>query len=217
QVPSIMVVGGENSPQILAALHALPAVEACPESAEYAKQIVDKQIRAARELPSDFDAMFARGETAKVRIDTYQGEINSGFTADKLEIFFRDFRDRTIRERLDSRHLPTNLVEPFHVEETNVAPPEKVSGVVLGGLVPYFVIILSLTGTMYPAMDLTVGEKERGTIETILCSPISRTSLVLGKFLMVLTASLSTAALAIASMGLTLAAASQMLGGLSQV
>ena len=217
QVPSIMVVGGENSPQILAALHALQDVHVVPASSDYAQQIVDKKIRAAVELPSDFDAMIARGETAKVRIDTYQGEINSGFTADKLEIFFRDFRDRTIRERLDSRHLPTNLVEPFHVEETNVAPPEKVSGVVLGGLVPYFVIILSLTGTMYPAMDLTVGEKERGTIETILCSPISRTSLVLGKFLMVLTASLSTAALAIASMGLTLAAAGKMVGGVSQM
>jgi sodium transport system permease protein len=145
QVPSIMVVGGENSPQILAALHALQDVQVVPASSDYAQQIVDKKIRAAVELPSDFDAMIARGETAKVRIDTYQGEINSGFTADKLEIFFRDFRDRTIRERLDSRHLPTNLVEPFHVEETNVAPPEKVSGVVLGGLVPYFVIILSLT------------------------------------------------------------------------
>ena len=217
QVPSIMVIGGENSPQILAALQGLQDVQVVPASSDYTLQIVDKKIRAAVELPSDFDAMIARGETAKVRIDTYQGEINSGFTADKLERFFRDFRERTIRERLDSRHLPANLVEPFQVEETNVAPPEKVSGVVLGGLVPYFVIILSLTGTMYPAMDLTVGEKERGTIETILCSPISRTSLVLGKFLMVLTASLSTAALAIASMGLTLAAAGKMVGGVSQI
>jgi sodium transport system permease protein len=217
QVSSIMVIGGENSPQILAALHTLQDVQVVPASSDYALQIVDKKIRAAVELPSDFDAMIARGETARVRIDTYQGEINSGFTADKLERFFRDFRDRTIRERLDSRHLPANLVEPFQVEQTNVAPPEKVSGVVLGGLVPYFVIILSLTGTMYPAMDLTVGEKERGTIETILCSPISRTSLVLGKFLMVLTASLSTATLAIASMGLTFAAAGEMVGGVSQI
>lgn len=217
QVPSIMVIGAENSPQIMAALRALPDVQVLPATSDYAQQIVDKKIRAAVEIPSDFDAMIARGETAKVRVDTYQGEINSGFTADKLEIFFRDFRQRTIRERLDSRHLPANLAEPFQVEETNVAPPEKVSGIVLGGLVPYFVIILSLTGTMYPAMDLTVGEKERGTIETILCSPISRTTLVLGKFLMVLTASLSTAALAIASMGLTLAAAGRMVGGVSRI
>ena len=217
QVPSVMIIGAENSPQISAALRALPDVRVVPGTSDYAQQVIDKKIRAAVELPSDFDAMIARGDTARVRIDIYQGEINSGFTADKLQRFFRDYRERTIRERLDAHHLPENLVDPLRVEETNVAPPEKVGGVVLGGLVPYFVIILSLTGTMYPAMDLTVGEKERGTIETILCSPISRTSLVLGKFLMVLTASLSTAALAIASMGLTLAAAGRMAGGISRL
>jgi sodium transport system permease protein len=217
QVPSVMIIGGENSPQILAVLRALPDFRILPAASDYGQQIVDKKIRAAVELPPDFDALIARGDSAKVEIDMYQGEINSEFTADKLQNFFRDFRERTVRERLGSRHLPENLTEPIKVEETNVAPPEKVSGVVLGGLVPYFVIILSLTGTMHPAMDLTVGEKERGTIETILCSPISRTSLVLGKFLMVLTASLSTAALAIASMGLTFAAASNMVSGVSQI
>ena len=56
---------------------------------------------------------------------------------------------------------------------------------------------------MYPAMDLTAGEKERGTMETILSSPISRLDLVLGKFLLVLTASLVTAALSVASMGIS--------------
>jgi sodium transport system permease protein len=217
QVPSVMIIGGENSPQIVAALRALSDVQIVPAGSDYAQQIVDKKIRAAVELPSDFDAIIAREGTASVRIDMYQGEINSGFSADKLQKFFRDFRDRAIRERLQARHLPGELADPLRVEERNVAPPEKVGGVVLGGLVPYFVIILSLTGTMYPAMDLTVGEKERGTIETILCSPISRISLVLGKFLMVLTASLSTAALAIGSMALTLAAASKMVGGMAHI
>ena len=217
QVPAVMIIGGENSPGILGALRALPDVKVVPAASDYAQQIVDKKIRAAVELPADFDAVIARGDSAEVRIDIYQGEINSGFTADKLQKFFRDFRENIIRERLDAHQLPEKLVTPIFVEEANVAPPEKVGGVVLGGLVPYFVIILSLTGTMYPAMDLTVGEKERGTIETILCSPISRTSLVLGKFLMVLTASLSTAALAIASMGLTLAAAGKIVRGVGQL
>jgi sodium transport system permease protein len=217
QVPSVMIIGGENSPQIVAALRALSDVQIVPAGSDYAQQIVDKKIRAAVVLPSDFDAIIAREETASVRIDMYQGEINSGFSADKLQKFFRDFRDRAIRERLQARHLPGELADPLRVEERNVAPPEKVGGVVLGGLVPYFVIILSLTGTMYPAMDLTVGEKERGTIETILCSPISRISLVLGKFLMVFTASLSTAALAISSMALTLAAACKMVGGMPHI
>lgn len=65
---------------------------------------------------------------------------------------------------------------------------------------------------MYPAIDLTAGEKERGTMETILCSPIGRLDLVLGKFLMVLTASLATVVFTLLSMGLTLLVAGNFLG-----
>jgi sodium transport system permease protein len=66
-------------------------------------------------------------------------------------------------------------------------------------------LLLSFTGAMYPAMDMTAGEKERGTMETILCSPVSRVDLVLGKFFMVLTASLCTVLCSLVSMGVTLA------------
>jgi len=212
EVPAVMVVGGEDSPRVLAALGDLKEISIVPARPDYAQQIVDKRIRAAVEIPRDFDAAVARGDASTVRIYMYQGEFKSSFGADKLEQFFRDFRERTIRDRLQSRGLPENLAEPFRIEQKNVAPPEKVGGALWGGLVPYFVILLSLTGAMYPAMDLTVGEKERGTIETILCSPISRTHLVLGKFLMVFSASLFTAVLAIASMGLTLLTGLKLIG-----
>src|SRR5260221_359250 len=62
-----------------------------------------------------------------------------------------------------------------------------------------------MTGAMYPAIDLTAGEKERGTMETILSSPISRMDLVLGKFLLVFSASLATAVLSVISMGTSFA------------
>ena len=82
-------------------------------------------------------------------------------------------------------------------------PRKKCAGETVGGIIPYLVIIMCLTGAMYPAMDLTAGEKERATMETILSSPISRTHLVLGKFLLVLSASLVTAALSVTSMGIS--------------
>jgi sodium transport system permease protein len=97
------------------------------------------------------------------------------------------------------------------VDENNVAPPEKVSGSGFGGLIPYMVIILSFTGAMYPAMDLTAGEKERGTMETILTSPVSRTDLVLGKFFMVFTASIATAVFSLSSMGISFSLSRQTL------
>jgi sodium transport system permease protein len=80
-----------------------------------------------------------------------------------------------------------------------------VSGATFGSFIGYTVIILCMTGAMYPAIDLTAGEKERGTMETILSSPISRMDLVLGKFLLVFSASLATAILSVISMGTSFA------------
>ena len=211
EIPSIMVLGGEDSPHVMAELAARKDIRIVSTRSDYARMISDKQVRAAVEIPRDFDSILMRGETATVRIYVYGGELKSGFGADRLRGFFRDLRDRTVRTRLEARQLPAALADPLRVEEQNVAPPEKVGGAILGGLVPYFVILFCLTGAMYPAMDLTAGEKERGTMETILCSPVSRTHLVIGKFFMVLTASLAAALLSIISMGLTLAAGKQMI------
>ena len=216
EIPQVMVLGGEDSPKVVAALQALGEIRVVPARPDYAEQISNKQIRAAVKLPGDFDAAVERGEIPTVRIYMYAGELRSGFGAGRLQSFFRDFRERTVRERLAAHQLPDTLLEPFRVEEQNVAPPEKVSGAVLGGLIPYFVIVLCLTGAMYPAMDLTAGEKERGTMETILCSPVSRVHLVLGKFLMVLTASLFSALLSMISMGATFAAGRGLLETLEQ-
>ncbi len=203
EVPRVMILGGEDSPKVKAELEKLEKVLVVPAKPDYAEEISSKQIRAAVEIPEGFDAKLASGEPMSVKIYMYEGELKSGFGADRLQKFFRDLRDRAIRERLEARQLPENLIRPFDIKEQNVAPPEKVGGAILGGLVPYFIILLCLTGAMYPAMDLTAGEKERGTIETILCSPVSRTHLVLGKFLMVLTASVATAVLSISSMAVS--------------
>jgi sodium transport system permease protein len=120
-----------------------------------------------------------------------------------LRNFFNEYREKTVTARLVDRGLPATLVRPFEVKTENVAPPEKVGGNIVGGMIPYIFILLCFTGAMYPAMDLTAGEKERGTLETILCSPVARTDLVLGKFLVVLAASLGTVVISLLSMGAT--------------
>jgi sodium transport system permease protein len=209
--PTVMILGGEDSPRLVAELRQLKDVRIVPVQPDYAAEISNKEIRAAVEIPEGFDAKLAAGESSIVKIYKYEGELKSGFGADRLERFFRELRDRTIREHLEARRLPETLARPFNIVEKNVAPPEKVGGALLGGIIPYFVILLCLTGAMYPAMDLTAGEKERGTIETILCSPVSRTHLVLGKFLMVLTASIATAVLSIMSMAVSFGAGKKML------
>jgi sodium transport system permease protein len=201
ETPRVMLLGGADSPKLMAALKELKGIAIVPERRDYTNEISEKRIQAAAEIPTGFDLALARGEPTQVRIYGYEGEMKSMFASQTLDQFFRNLRENTVRERLASRNLPASLLRPFEIERRNVASPKKVAGNLLGGLLPYMVIILCMAGATYPAMDLTAGEKERGTIETILCSPVSRTHLVLGKFLTVLLTSMASATLALASMG----------------
>jgi sodium transport system permease protein len=203
EVPTVMVAGGEDSPRLMAKLHSAEEFRFETAQADFTSQVSDKKIRAAVVVPPGFDAAQQSGAAQTITIDYYEGDVNSSLAADKLEKYFDDLRDETVKQRMMARQISVAVLEPFKVEQKNVAPPEKVAGATLGGFIPYLVIIMCFTGAMYPAMDLTAGEKERGTLETILSSPISRTDLVLGKFLTVLTASLTSAVLAVTSMGVS--------------
>jgi sodium transport system permease protein len=213
EIPQVMIVGGEDSPRVLEALRAAKNLQIVPATEDFTNQIVEKRVRAVVKLPPDFDAAVARGEKAEVEIYEYQGEIKSGFAAENLNAFFRNLRDATVQERLESRGVAAEVLKPFTIQRQNVAPPAKVTGSLLGGILPYIFIMLCLTGAMYPALDVTAGEKERGTMETILCCPVGRTDLVLGKFLMVLTASLGTVLLSLLSMGTTFHFARRAMAG----
>ncbi|HKW56339.1 MAG TPA: ABC transporter permease [Candidatus Acidoferrum sp.] len=205
EVPKVMVIGGDDSPSAVAALRANKELEIVPYADNWKDEISNKEIRAAVEIPKGFQNALETGASETVQIDYYQGEIKSEFGADHVESSLKSYRDDLIKKRLEAKNLPASLISPFDTKKQNVAPPEKVGGASIGSFIGYMVIILSMTGAMYPAIDLTAGEKERGTMETILSSPISRLDLVLGKFLLIFSASLTTAILSVTSMGISFA------------
>ncbi len=217
EIPAVMVLGGETSPGVVAALRDSKKVNIVAAAADWKQQISDKKIRATVQLPANFERDLAAGSAAPVVIYNYDGELKSGFAASELEKFFRMLREKAVADQLARRGLPATLIQPFETQRENVAPPEKVGGNLLGGIVPYLIIILCFTGAMYPAMDLTAGEKERGTMETLLCSPVARVDIVLGKFLMVLTSSLAAMVLALTSMGVSFAVGGAIFSGGAKV
>ena len=214
ETPTVMILGGEDSPGVVARLKESKKIKVVPTSVDWKEDITEKKVRAAVQLPEKFESGLTAGAAAAVVIYHYEGEMKSSFGAGELEKFFRELREQTTTDRLAERSLPATLAKPFDFKRENVAPPEKVGGNLFGGLVPYLIIILCFTGAMYPAIDLTAGEKERGTMETLLCSPVARVDIVLGKFLMVLTGSLSAMGFMLLSMGVTaLVAGSLLMGG----
>jgi sodium transport system permease protein len=197
----IMILGGEDSPKVVQKLEDAKNLRVVRRSPDYVDLISDKKIRAAIDIPPGFQAGIAGGGHPKIKIYIFRDDLKSMLAAGRIEKLFTEYRDAMVRDRLSSEKLPVSLMKPFDIDQQNVVSEEKVAGESYGGLITYLVILMCMTGAMYPAMDLTAGEKERGTMETILSSPIDRTHLVFGKFLVVLTASLITAMLSAISMG----------------
>jgi sodium transport system permease protein len=213
EATSLVILGGADSPGVVAALQAEKRFRIVPDTGDYKHLVSEKKIRVAVELPPGFEAALKAGSPQTVTLYHYEGEMKSGIGASAVERFFRDLREKTIENRLTDRGLPVDVVKPFEVKRQNVAPPEKVGGNIIGGFIPYIIIILCFTGAMYPAIDLTAGEKERGTMETLLCSPVHRVNIVLGKFLMVMTASIATMCLVLLSTGVTVAVGGNFFAG----
>jgi sodium transport system permease protein len=197
--PKVMIVGGSDSPEVVAVLKQNPKIDVVPTAPNWKSQVIEKDIRAAVEIPDGFQENIAKGSAGTVKIDIYGGELKSELAAGNIDGFLKEYRDSITAGRLQANRLPAELLKPFQVKRQNIAPPEKEAGAVLGGIIAYMLIFMCLNGAMHPAIDLTAGEKERGTMETILSSPVSRTHLVLGKFLLVMTASLITAMLLMVS------------------
>lgn len=110
--------------------------------------------------------------------------------------------------RLARAGLPADFDQPFFVYDPERAKPasKQESENLFSLLVrvfPFVLVMWSLAGALYPAVDLCAGEKERGTMETLLISPVSREEIVYGKFLTIWLFSAATALLNLLSMAVT--------------
>ena len=213
EATTLVILGGTDSPGVVAALKAEPKLRVVEVDGDYKQMVSEKRVRLAVEIPAGFEAALKAGKAQTVMLYHYEGEMKSGMGVGEVEKFFRALREKTVEARLVEHGLKVDLVKPFEVKRQNVAPPEKVGGNIIGGLIPYIIILLCFTGAMYPAIDLTAGEKERGTMETLLCSPVHRVNIVLGKFLMVMTASVATIAFTLLSSSVSLVAGGSLLMG----
>lgn len=122
----------------------------------------------------------------------------------RLTKYMDDYEEKLLDDRIDSLGISDKTIDPILFSEYDIAPPQEQFGKTVGGFLPYLFIIFCFTGCMYPALDLITGEKERGTIETLLTVPASRFKILAGKVLTIAVVGLAAAVMGI--IGLVVAA-----------
>jgi len=161
-------------------------------------------------LPSNAEDTLDSGEQSKWEV-VFNDAKSINFLFDRVKELAQEYSDVLQAKKLKSFGVKESthkaILTPIEVVKVDTADKRENLGEKIGGLLPYLLIPLVLMGATYPAIDLGAGEKERGTLETLLLTPITRTELVLGKFITLLTTSIASTTITVVSMGCWVAVA----------
>jgi sodium transport system permease protein len=204
-------------------LELLPRSKDAEETADEAKSLVQSgKKEAVVVFPSDFapQLLKLREQLASHRADS-KNPIEKSISIPAPQIYFNAaseksqlaesrlarvldrWTDAIARQNLEDSNLPQDLARPFQFKAQDISQPQERTAAMWSKILPLVVLLWALTGAFYPAVDLCAGEKERGTLETLLCSPAQRSEIVTGKLLTVMVFSLATSVLNLFSLGLT--------------
>lgn len=143
-------------------------------------------------------------QNGKMLYDIYylSSATNSSYARNLVLDVFDEFKEKLTEEKIREAGLDVHeILEPVLYENKDTASSEQSLGSIVGAILPFMLIISLMMGTMYPAIDTTAGERERGTLETILTLPVTNRQLIISKFLTVALIGIVSAMLNLFSMG----------------
>ncbi|HZU35700.1 MAG TPA: ABC transporter permease subunit/CPBP intramembrane protease [Gemmataceae bacterium] len=191
--PPLVIGTTDNNWQFPSAYFDDPALAAMlpvrPVSPEYGQaDLAAKAIDLLLIVPADCRERLTRGERVVIEIRSRPGDDASQLAERRATAVLNNWKQAVTEARLRRRGLPTDFQEPIAFVNWARAKPALVLASEglrdqLIRLIPFLLVVWSLAGALYPAVDVCAGEKERGTMETLLISPASREEIVFGKFL----------------------------------
>ena len=143
-------------------------------------------------------------QEGKMQYDVYylSSVTNSAYAMNVVMDVFDEFKEELTKEKITEAGLDIHeILEPVTYQTKDTSSNEQSLGSIMGSILPFMLIVSLLMGTMYPAIDTTAGERERGTLETILTLPVTNKQLIGSKFLTVASIGIISALLNILSMG----------------
>ncbi|PHV08090.1 ABC transporter [Janthinobacterium sp. BJB412] len=200
------IFGAQYAPELAARFAADKGFKAVAlaDPAAIRDAIGDERIKFALVIPPGFAAALDAQQQGSIAL-----HYNSAVTVDvtrKRVMSVIEAQNASLRAqalsalKLSQQQLRFAL-DPIRLEDHSTADKREQIGALVGGFLPYILLMVCLMAAMYPAIDTGAGEKERGTLETLLLAPLPRGAIVLAKFFVLFTIGLTSALLMVASMG----------------
>ncbi|HET9985995.1 MAG TPA: ABC transporter permease subunit/CPBP intramembrane protease [Longimicrobiales bacterium] len=209
--PVRIAVAGE-APELVRLLDARPDVQAFSAHHDPSRIVLRGRVDAGAAV----EAAGPDGARPRVTIYYDQASDRSRAARDALNDALREWRDTLVARSLAAHGAPPELAAPIETTETSVTPSSQRGLLLVARLLPFLLIMVTILGTFYPAIDLGAGEKERRTLEALMTAPVPASRIVAGKFVTVTLIGIVAALLNLLSMMLTMRAglfqATKMLG-----
>lgn len=139
----------------------------------------------------------------KIIVEYTSTDQDSSYTESMIEDLAELYRDELLAEKLAAYGLAENFLEPVTYEAKDSVSASESAGMNLGGSIGMLLVVTIMLGAFYPAIDATTGEKERGTLETLLTLPVTNFQMIMSKYIAVSLFACVTAVLSLASLGVS--------------
>jgi sodium transport system permease protein len=143
--------------------------------------IIDKEHDVILAIDESYAESFSQGQPAKVKLyfdGSAKGTTN--ISVSKARSIINAYSSGIGAIRLQLRGVSPNMTKAISIENHDQASVQSKGGQFMAFL-PYFLIIILFSGSMYLAIDTTAGEKERKSLEPLFLNPVSRMEILSGK------------------------------------
>ncbi|MEM9691403.1 MAG: ABC transporter permease subunit [Myxococcota bacterium] len=198
----VPVLGADRAPGLIAYLESrdVEVVDAPPAPLEAVRR---GDVPTVLVIGPEYAAHRKQGRTAVVQLITDDSRTGSRAAAGRVQQLLRAFDKTQGTLRLLAHGVDPSVGTPLRVQRTDVSSPQARAAMLLN-VVPMFVLLAAFIGGMYVATDVTAGERERGSLESLLLVPVKRRAIVIGKWLTSAVFSLATVVLTFSAVAIVM-------------
>ena len=148
--------------------------------ADVRRWITDDNELVVLRVPGAFGERFSEGKPAAIQLFADGADSQAGKHSARVREAVTTYASRVASLRLQARGVSPTVGQPLVIDDIDVSTPSARATLVLG-MLSYVILFATLMGGLYLAIDATAGERERGSLESLLTVPVVREHLIYGK------------------------------------
>ena len=199
KVVKVSITEEGEAPVLMEMIRNEEKIEIVEVEGEIKNAVVSGDLDLGIIIPENFQENIEKQEVAEIAIIKKSTNLDSESALARISFLVANFNNEILQERFADQEINPKILSKAVIIPEDVATEKETSGFILGLMIPLFIVMWAIVGGQYTAIDVSAGEKERKTLESLLLTPVKRMNIVFGKFLAVSTVALTSVIIAIGS------------------